>query len=189
MNSVSNRSEQIVDELLILRCQDGERAAIEILVTRWQVPLLRFARIVTGDAELARDSVQDAWVAIIRGLHGLHDPSSYRSWMFRILHNKCIDRLRAQRPAGAQASEETSRQQLKLVEDREQVMQAMGMLSEHHRVVLALHYLHDMSVVEIAASLDIPGGTVKSRLHHAREAFRGALNEGGAGDGHQQRRA
>lgn len=176
---MKNRPEQIYDELLILRCQDGDREAVELFVHRWQAPLIRFANIVTRDPELAQEAVQDAWLSIIRNLMRLRDPAQYRSWMFRIVHNKCIDALRVPRSSDTGSDEQAAPGRMDQLEDREQINHVLRSLTEAHRAVLAFHYLYDMSVAEISVMLSVPEGTVKSRLFNAREAFRQVLDNGG----------
>ena len=72
--------EDIRDELLVLHCQAGDAEALKTLIVRWQPRLVRLAWRITADPEAARDIVQDAWLAIIRGLQRLDDPALFRSW-------------------------------------------------------------------------------------------------------------
>ena len=168
--------DKIYDELLVMRCQGGEQMAFEILVQRWQIPLVKFATIVCRNNELAREAVQDSWLAIIRGIKKLRDPARFRHWALRIVHHKCVDLLRQQKPIGSTpAGSITGRHELDCFEDQEEIITILGSLNDAHRTVLALHYLQDMGVAEMSILLNIPDGTVKSRLHHAREAFRKIL--------------
>lgn len=173
--TVIDRTEQVYNEWLVLRCQSGDRDAIEALVEHWHGQLVRFATVVLREPDLAHEAVQDAWLAIIRGLPRIRDPSRCHSWMLRIVHNKCRDLMRRRVPEGELASEPAGRLQLSKLEDREEIDQVLATLSNDHRAVLALHYLHDMEVTAIADLLRVPAGTIKSRLHHAREAFRRAM--------------
>lgn len=90
-NAMSRTPEDIQDELLVLQCQEGDRAAFRSLITRWQPRLRRLAWRLTSERETARDVVQDAWLAIVRGLGRLDDPARFRSWAYRIVSNKCAD--------------------------------------------------------------------------------------------------
>ena len=153
--------------------------AIEMLVRRWQTPLLRFATVMTGKQDLAQEAVQDAWIALIRGITHLKDPVRYKSWMFRIVRNKCIDVIRqSQRHSGNASPEPSGRKHLDQLEHRDQIKSTLLKLSEEHRIVLALHYLYQMNVTEVAETLSVPIGTVKSRLFNARKAFRLACDSG-----------
>lgn len=175
---MNKQTDKIETEWLVIRCQSGEPAAAEALVAGWQTRLVGFATVILGDRELAREAVQEAWIALFRGLPGLRDPATFRTWMFRIVNNKCIDLLRTRREQIEVYREPTGRMYLDQLEHREQVLKVLTLLSEHHRAVLALHYLQDMEVREIAESLQVPVGTIKSRLFHAREAFRHYLEAG-----------
>src|SRR5512145_1583590 len=86
--------DDIQDELLVLRCQGGESEALHKLVSRWHPRLRRLAERRTADPEAAKDLVQDAWLAIVRGLRRLDDPSRFRVWAYRIVTNKCADWVR-----------------------------------------------------------------------------------------------
>ena len=175
-NNTKSRTERIYDEWLVLRCQSGDRQAFTALARHWQRPMLQFATVVTGQRDLAREAVQDAWLAIIRNIHKLRDPASCQQWMFRIVHNKCMDCLRAAPRAGNPSVDtEAASAEMDGIESRDTVTRVLRTLSEDHRTVLALHYLYDMEVTAIAVALGVPPGTVKSRLFNAREAFRCAL--------------
>ena len=86
--------EDIQDELLVLQCQEGDGDALKALIARWQPRLARLAWRLTGESEAARDVVQDAWLAIVRGLKRLDDPARFRWWAYRIVTNKCADWIR-----------------------------------------------------------------------------------------------
>lgn len=175
-------TEKIYDEWLVLRCQTGDRDAFARLVSRWQAPLLRFATIVTHNPELAREAVQEAWISVMRAIGKLQDPTRYRPWLFRIVHNKCMDALRARGAVSEAEDMVTARSPLDAVDNREAVDTILAGMSHEHRSVLALHYLYEMEIAEVAELLGIPLGTVKSRLFNAREAFRRAF-DGGETDG------
>jgi RNA polymerase sigma-70 factor (ECF subfamily) len=176
--------EDILDEWLVLRIQEGDASALRELVTRWNPRLWRHARHLIGQTDGAADALQDAWLAIVRGLPRLRDPAVFRSWAYRIVSRRCADWIRSkQRDRGITDAAGTDPVQPSApVPDAETngddvtaLRQAIRELSVHHRLVLRLHYLDGLSVNEIAAALDIPPGTVKSRLHHARNTLRDAL--------------
>ena len=87
--------ESIQDELLVLRCQDGEVKAFEQLIARWAPRLLRHAMRLTGEGEAAREVAQDAWMAIVKGIRRLNDPAGFRAWAYRIVSHKCADWVRS----------------------------------------------------------------------------------------------
>lgn len=174
-------ADAILTELLVLRSQDGDAAALEQLIRRWHAPLLRHACRLTGTADEARDVLQTAWLAIIRGLRRLDDPAHFRAWAYRIVTNKSADWVRARqrdRQLNEQVkqsmprNEPTSAQQR---DDIEPLHRAMRALPADRRLLLSMHYLDGLSVGEIAVALSLRPGTVKSRLFHAREHLRQTL--------------
>ena len=176
--------EDIQDELLVLQCQEGDGDALRTLIARWQPRLARLAWRLTGEREAARDVVQDAWLTIVRGLNGLDDPARFRSWAYRIVTNKCADwiRRRTVRRSVAQqlrdvapSTRDDSLNQTDSADDVARMRDAMAKLPDEQRAVLSLHYLDEMDVREIARVLGVPEGTVKSRLHHARNRLKEAL--------------
>jgi RNA polymerase sigma factor (sigma-70 family) len=176
--------DDIHDEWLIIRCQDGDAAALGELVERWQPRLMRHALRLTGRADAAADVVQTAWIAIIRGLAGLNDPACFRRWAYRIVGFKSADwvrtRQRQRAETGPMASEPTdSRESLdqsqETRDDIATLRTALKRLSLDQRTILSMFYVEEMSLTEIAQSLALPLGTVKSRLHYARLALKEIL--------------
>ena len=170
-------AEQPADELLVMRCQDGEAESLADLVARWQRRLWRHACRLTGREDAAWEVSQEAWLSIIRGLGRLDDPASFPTWAFRIVMHKAADWVRARERArqGREelASEPPARPDRPSgPEDCEDIHAALRRLTHDQREVLTLHYLEGFAVAEIAAILAVPGGTVKSRLHAAREELR-----------------
>lgn len=173
--------EDIYDELLVLRCQSGEADALVELVRRWQPRLLGHAYRLTGDTHAAPDAAQEAWLAIVAGLGRLDDPARFPAWAYRIVTFKCADwtrrrqRERAVRNGQAHlqpAPDDRADTAERPADTIELLRQAMRQLSGEHHAALSLHYLDGLSVAEIAVALDIPQGTVKSRLHHARQRLK-----------------
>jgi RNA polymerase sigma factor (sigma-70 family) len=174
----------ILDEWLVLRCQDRDTEALRELVGRYEPRLWRHALHLTGRREAAREVVQESWLAIVRGLPRLRDPASFRTWAYRIVARRSADWIRrqqqdrahdargiaeAERPAAPARSDCTDDDELAALR------LAIRKLSPHHRSVLDLHYRDGLGINEIAVVLDIPPGTVKSRLHHARNMLRDTL--------------
>ena len=172
------------DELLVIRCQLGERAAFDELVERWYPPVWMYLRRVAGGDEAARDVAQDVWLRALRGIGRLRDGSKLRPWLFGIARRALMDRLRQQYttrgdsdvdvealPAGAFSDD--SRDEMTAMEDE------LARLPVIEREVLTLFYLREMSLAEVAEVLDVPVGTVKSRLFRARQLLRRGLNPEG----------
>jgi RNA polymerase sigma-70 factor (ECF subfamily) len=176
--------EQIHDELLVLRCQDGDEDALRSLVLRWQSRLLRIARPMVNDVESTRDIVQETWIAAASGLRKLHDPASFPTWIRRIVLNKCTDHVRkrvADRRVKAEIEAQATRQQRQLegaqdsTEDHRLLIAALAQLPEEQRAILVLHYLDELPIGQIARVLGLAPGTVKSRLFYARDRLKTAL--------------
>lgn len=176
--------EDIQDELLVLRCQDGEADALRALIARWQPKLGRFAWRLTGQRETARDLVQDAWLAIARGIGRLDDPARFRSWAYRIVRNRSVDWIRRRavprtaanelhNPAAERVADPST--EASVASETHRLWGELGKLPEEQRAILSLHYLDGMGVAEIARALDVPVGTVKSRLHYARNRLKQAM--------------
>lgn len=173
---MSDSREQPVDEMLVLAAQDGHRPAMDELVRRWQKRLWRYARRLTGDSEAAWDITQQAWMAIIRGLRRLRHADRFRPWAYRIVRNKAMDHLK-RRPREKRLAEGTLADPAD-TGDRERGEQARSLralvdrMPPAHRAVLSLYYIDQLPLTEVAEVLDIPAGTVKSRLHAARNELR-----------------
>lgn len=172
--------EQVVDEMLVLAAQDGRLDALELLAERWNPRLLRHARRLTDDADGAREAVQEAWLSIVRGLRRLNDPTCFGAWALRITGRRCADWIgRRQRSRRRTASFDAHEVRAEPApgggEDLERVRDALRHLDRERRALMAMFYVEDLTVAEIARVLDVPVGTVKSRLFYARERLRAAL--------------
>jgi RNA polymerase sigma-70 factor, ECF subfamily len=161
----------IEDQLLVMDAQDGDAKAMEELVRRWQERLWRHALRLTSNRDAAWDVTQDSWLGIIKGLRKLHDPASFKAWAYKITTNKSIDWIRKNNAAklvgieDVQPSQPTERSDLDLHE-------LMDRLDVRKKAVLSLYYLEQLTVPEISLALDLPQGTVKSRLHSARRELK-----------------
>ncbi len=173
-----DETSRVYDELLVTLARDGDRQAAERLARRWTPRLLRTARRMLGDAELARDAVQEAWIGIVRGWRRLADPASFPAWAFGILHNKCRDQIRRnQRLRAREADPENAPEPAISArgEDAAAIAQALSRLSFEHRTTSVLFFGEGLSLAEIARATGVPEGTVKSRLFHARSKLRADL--------------
>jgi RNA polymerase sigma-70 factor (ECF subfamily) len=182
-NRVDRNSEQIYDEFLVVAAITGDRAALARLVDRWQPRLLRHAWRVVGDAERAKDVVQEAWLDILRGLTGLNDVAAFPAWAYRIVTRRC-QRSFSTGPRYESETAEDLDDRWPAAPDHESgpfkaelsiVVEAITTLPADQRATLALFYLDELSVAEIAIATDVPPGTVKTRLMHARRKVRAIL--------------
>jgi len=139
----------------------------------------RLARAILRDATDAQDATHDAFEQAWRKWSTLRDPARFEPWFDRILVNTCRDRLRSARRQATDISAEVamaSGDQFGQALDRDLLANAIAGLSPDHRVVVALRYYRDLPVDEIASRLDIPAGTVQSRLHYALKRLHAAID-------------
>ena len=186
----TTREERALEELLVLRCQARDRAALDLLVERWHPRLLRLVRRLTQEHDVD-EVVQEIWLSIVRGLQGLRDPAHFASWAYRLASNKCVDWIRGRqrdRGLGRQMAEQPlavlSRAGVISEAEPQQDETTLGTmraglaeLSAAHRTVLEMHYLDELPLAHIAKALDVPRGTIKSRLFHARKRLREHLED------------
>ena len=174
----------LADELLAIRCQLGERAAFDALIARWHEPLWRYLRRLAGNDDAARDLTQDTWMRVLRGIASLREPAKLRPWLFGIARRVAMDRLRFNYRRGV--VEDVDFDELAAAgfdEDLETEFTALeaglARLALSEREALTLFYLRELTIDEIATLLDVPVGTVKSRLFRGRQAMRRKLTIAG----------
>ena len=169
--------EKILDEFLIMQFKKGDAKSLSLFVKRWHSKLIWFSYQVINDREEAKDIVQENWTIIISGLQTLNEVGSYKSWMFRVIRNKTIDRIRRIQKQKNTLEEigkvEGSDTEAVVVEENiNKVTMALNSLPKDLKQVLHLFYIEEQSVIEIAEILSIPQGTVKSRLFRGRELMK-----------------
>ncbi len=174
------------DATLVARVVDGDRGAFEALYERHHLPLFRTALAITRERAVAEELLQEAFLRAYRHIArvSLEPGASLKPWLHRIIINLAYD-WSARRRAHAEPSdapvERLAARTLspeRQVEQRavEQVVgEAVADLPFKQRVVVILFYLQDMDLVEIAATLNLPAGTVKSRLYYGRARLRARL--------------
>lgn len=170
------------DELIVVRCQLGEPEAFDDLIARWHGPLWQYIRRMSGRDDEAQDMLQDVWLRVIRGIARVRDGSRLRGWLFGITRRVLMDRLRRQYatpPASDLNTDDLAAEPEP--PDREPSLEALDAAIETlpliEREVLTLFYLRDLSLAEIAEALNIPTGTVKSRLFRARRLARAVMQK------------
>ena len=169
-------SERLIDETLVLDCQNGRAEALRALVSRWQRRFWRHALYLTGDAEAAWDVTQESWLGIVRGIARLKQPARFREWGFRIVTNKARDWMKRKRGGTGRDPDALPAPviegDLERSDNAADVLHLLRRVSSDHRVILTLHYFEGLRVADVADILGIPVGTAKSRLYAAREEFR-----------------
>jgi RNA polymerase sigma-70 factor (ECF subfamily) len=181
-----------VERELIRKCKTGETRFYEPLVRAYEQPGLRLALGMLGNLEDAKDALQRAFVKAFEALARFDLRRPFGPWFFQILRNQCRDQLRTRkarfrlealdeklelRPADPESGPERRRER---AQARELLWAGLEKIGEEHREILILKELQGFRYGEIAAILEIPEGTVASRLYHARRALKEALEEMGA---------
>ena len=169
------------DEWLVVRCQLGERPAFDELIARWSEPVWKYVRRLTNNDEMASEIVQDVWLRVLRGLNRLRDGSKLRAWLFGIARRTLMDRLREHYAAPVMSQVDVGDLEVPddsfaaaddIEGDLAAVEEALARLPVVEREALTLFYLRELSLGEVADVLDVPIGTVKSRLFRARKLLR-----------------
>jgi len=172
-------SARVLDEYLVVSAKTGDRPAFDLLARRWHKKLVAHAWRLTGDDEIAREAAQEGWIEIVRGLAGLRDERAFPAWAYRIVSRRCAAQIRRVRAGRALDAAIAAEPDAGPPDDRgDEVLRlraAVRALPEGQRAAVALFHFEDMSVAETAVALDVPVGTVKTRLMHARRTLRAAL--------------
>lgn len=166
---------------LIARAKQGDMRAFEALYQLHKTPIFHTALAISGDRHLAEEILQEVFIRAHKNLHKMHDDASLAPWLYRVTVNLTYD-LTARRKR-----RQTLRQkltdwlpvvlkspeiELETQELQDMVLQAINQLEIKQRTTLVLFYLQGFSMGEIAEITDVPVGTVKSRLHYARQNLR-----------------
>jgi RNA polymerase sigma factor (sigma-70 family) len=172
--------------------QTGDMAAFEALFRQYQGLVYRTAYLVTGSREAAEDALQDVFFSVWKSRH-TYDSSKGKltTWLHRITMNQCSKRKPGKAPAAVSLEEkgidlpemEHSKPEDVLINKLEydRLLKAMDKLDTKHRSVLVLRYFNDLSYQEIAEALQVPLGTVKSRLNQSVRYLKEQMSPGEAG--------
>ena len=189
----------IDDAALVRRCQQGDSSAMHRLVVKYQDRIYNLTLKICQNRDDAAELTQETFVKCIENIDGFRGQSTFYTWLFRIAvnltYNQCRRRIRLpmqslEAPAshemgsaiaqlGAYLADERVADPALLAQNHEVceiLMQAIGRLDDDQRIVIVLRDIEQMSYVEIAETLDVELGTVKSRLSRARAALRDMLD-------------
>jgi len=180
----------LADDDLVLRCRRSDPAAFDELVQRYQAKVFNLAYRLLGDPDEASDVTQEAFLRIFRGLQSFQGGSALTTWIYRIVHNLCLDEMKKKRrrpqivsdpndsddggePLIDRLSDEADEPERQILSDERAaaVRAAVYRMRAHHRDVLVLYDLEGFSYNEIAETLHTNVGTIKSRLNRARLAL------------------
>lgn len=185
-----------VERELLRKCKGGDARFYEPLVRAYERPGLRLALGMLGNGEDAWDALQNAFVKAFNSLDRFDLRRPFGPWFFQILRNQCRDMLRSRqarfkvetldedlerRPAERDANSDPERYRQRSAA-KEVLWRGLERIGPEHREILVLKELEGLRYGEIATVLEIPEGTVASRLFHARRALKEALEELGVGN-------
>ena len=174
----------ILCELLVLRCRRGERRAFDELVGQWEGRLFYYIRRLVESEADAWDVLQQTWMQAFKGIRSLEDAERLPAWLYRIARCQAASRWRDHYRALAPLDESGEAVDVEApadcrLDDAEAVHRGLERISLAHREVLTLYFLEDLSLAQMAEVLDVPLGTIKSRLWHAKRSLRAVLDETG----------
>lgn len=169
--------------LLVMEAQDGNRMAFERIFRAYQKPLLSYACKITSDASMAEEASQEAWIDFAKNVRKIKDANTAKSWLFRLVRWRATDLIRSFTKRKALQRELEQEEQSREKQGQEELCtatedgtesfsRAMATLPDTEKQVLHLFYLSELKIREISTVLDIPAGTVKSRLNRARQMLK-----------------
>ncbi len=181
------------DRALVARANNGDRRALDTLLRTHYDRIYAVCRRITGSDADAADAAQEALIKIVRSLPGFDGRSAFSTWAYRIATNTSLDELRRRRrrPAVVDRVDDDGRDlelvdpdagpRVEAVADRMAIDAALAQVPETFRVPLVLRDVGDLDYAEIADALDVPVGTVKSRIARGRAALVELLAAGNRG--------
>lgn len=174
--------------LLISRARGGDREAFGALVEQYRDNVYRLAYRMCGNAYDADEAAQEAFVAAWRALPNFRGDAKFSTWLYRLTTNVAIDVMRREKRHQTVGDGEmvdladdadSPQETVERTEQQEAVQKALATLSEEYREVLLLRYMEELDYAEIAEVLQLPSGTVKSRINRAKAALKTALLKSG----------
>ena len=176
-----DKTDQTIDELLVIQYRAGDSYALQKLVKRWHKTFCEKAYWLTKDADASKDIAQESWNTIMVKIETLKDASKFQSWALRIVFSKSMDWMRSNQKNRKKL--ESYQQNFEITEDeqgtnetlKKALLVSIKKLPNDQQIVIRLFYVEDYTLKDISQLLDISVGTVKSRLFHAREKLREQL--------------
>ncbi|MBR4749259.1 MAG: sigma-70 family RNA polymerase sigma factor [Abditibacteriota bacterium] len=185
-----------LETILIEKCKQGDLQAFDQLMEMHQERVFNFAKRISGNYDEAADITQDAFLRAFSSIKSFRNEAAFTSWMYRIVKNIFLDKKRLADKAPTVSmdkhiatsegdfqrefqDEKTATPEERLMQDeKNRLVQQLPMeLPDHHRIPLVLYHMENKSYEEISAIINLPLGTVKSRISRARLAFAEKLKE------------
>ena len=169
--------EKLHDAVLVLRCRRRDETAFEELVNRWEPRLYYYLRRIIENKDCVWDVLQETWLAVFQSIGKLEDPQKFGTWLYRITRNKAVSAIRKENRQVQLTNEQIAdyhenHTDILITRERaELVHQLLDKLKLGHREVLTLYFIEGFSIREIAQIIGVLEGTVKSRLHYAKNKF------------------
>ena len=174
-------TQELLDQVLILRCQIRDPQALAELIERYQRPLRYFVARMVRDDDLADELCQETWLTVLSRIHTLRETGTFSTWLYRIARNRVYLEFRRRRQVfelddGFEVSD-CVEEEMDAVEDAAKLHCCLERLKPLHREVLLLKFLEEMSYEQIADVLECNLGTVRSRIFHAKLALKRELEK------------
>jgi len=180
------------DAPYVERARNGDMDAFEILVKKYEARVYQIASHMLANGEDARDAAQEAFIKAYRSITRFRGESKFSTWLYRIINNVCLDHLRKRNRNALSLDDETVTEGgdkvareipsdfdveaiVENAEFRRLVGKALRSLPEQHRAMIALRDLQGLGYAEISDLLELPEGTVKSRINRARANLRNMI--------------
>lgn len=187
---MKKNTDKILDAWLVKAAQQGDSKAFDHLLKRWHPKLLAYARSQLGDNELAQEASQDTLLTVSQTLTRLADAQAFPKWVYQILHRRCVDHIRNLQRKRQYESSDSANNTSSTVDtitsdtageapqengDSLDLQRAIQALDPNSAQVIRLFYFEGFNAKEMAEILNIPAGTVKSRLFTARNLLKSKM--------------
>jgi RNA polymerase sigma-70 factor (ECF subfamily) len=179
----------ISDEELAMQLQQGNEDALETIVFRYHSKIFSYVYRMSKDYHNANDITQEVFIKVCRNIKKYKDEFLFKTWIYVIASNTCKDYLKSayvqktvtglEMPENILDDVDTPEELLLKQSEREKIMEVLNTLPDIHREVIILRFYEELKLEEIAAILNIPLGTVKSRLSNGLHNLKKLLKEGG----------
>ena len=179
---MSDPAERLYERLLVMRCQTGDEEAYRELVGRFSPRLRYFLQKLVRRGDRAEDLLQEVWIDVFRQLPRLEEAGAFTPWIYKIARGRAAMEVRRNgrtSPPAALAELVSAREEEPefSLEDAARIHAALDELLAEQREALVLRFLEELSYEEIGQIVGCPLGTVRSRIHYAKQALQKLLQE------------